>query len=81
MFTREEKLRLKLREFKYMDLHEYSRKDKETMRKAINVLTRHLKMRNLNFHDEEFDCLATALQIKTMGKTMKKPRRRINAWK
>ena len=66
MFNREERLKTTLREFKYMDKSELKRHERKTLNDAINVLTRHLRMRNLNFHDEEFDCLATALQLKTL---------------
>lgn len=64
MFNREEKLRCTLREFKYMDKRELKRQDKRKINEAINVLTRHLRNKNFNFHDDEFDCLSEALQLK-----------------
>ena len=65
MFKREDKLRFTLRELKYMDKRQLKRKEKITISKAINVLSRHLRNRNYDFRDEEFDCLADAIQIKT----------------
>lgn len=65
VFKREDKLRFTLRELKYMDKREYGRTERIMISKAISILGRHLRNNNFDFRDDEFDCLADAIMIKT----------------